>query len=312
MKVFSIARLLSGGCKCSGDLSFVRKLSVQQKWTVDSSSITEHQRKLRARGLPKQRPIDGVENIICVASGKGGVGKSTTTANLALAMSAVDPKLDIGILDADIYGPSIPKLMNLSGEPELSLDQKMIPLVNYGIKCMSMGFLVGDEAIVWRGLMVMSALEKLLRQVSWSPLDILLVDMPPGTGDVQLSIAQNLPVTGAVLVTTPQDIALMDVRRAESLFSRMQVPVLGLVENMSVYFCPTCGHSHHVFGHQGALRLAKELNVDILGEVPLYADICEMSDAGMPIVAALPDSPQAGVFKSIAVKILKKIALLPS
>ncbi|KAL8604202.1 hypothetical protein ACOMHN_014770 [Nucella lapillus] len=275
-------------------------------------SFTDHQSQLKARGLPKQRPIEGVEHIICVASGKGGVGKSTTAVNLALAMSAVDPKLEVGILDADIYGPSIPKLMNLYGEPALNKDNKMMPLVNYGIKCMSMGFLVGDSAIVWRGLMVMSALEKLFRQVSWSPLDFLIVDMPPGTGDVQLSIAQNLPVTGAVLVTTPQDIALADVRRGASVFRKVKTPVLGVVENMSVYMCPNCGHTHHIFGHSGAKKLANELGVDILGEVPLDGLICELSDAGLPIVVAQPKSPQAAVFKSIASKLLQKVSTLYS
>ncbi|KAK7111217.1 hypothetical protein V1264_010889 [Littorina saxatilis] len=272
-----------------------------------SPKQTDHQRQMMAKGLPKQRPIEGVKNIICVASGKGGVGKSTTTVNLALAIAAEDPKSKVGILDADIYGPSIPKLMNLSGEPELSADNKMEPLVNYGVKCMSMGFLVDEtSAIVWRGLMVMSAIEKLLRQVNWAPLDWLLVDMPPGTGDVQLSIAQSLPLKGAILVTTPQDIALADVRRGATMFQKVHVPVLGVVENMSVFVCPNCGTSHHIFGQKGAQKLSRETGIEILGEVPLDGRVCELSDAGQPIVVAEPNSSQTAVFKSIARKVLEK------
>ncbi|KAK7507333.1 hypothetical protein BaRGS_00001268 [Batillaria attramentaria] len=244
---------------------------------------------MMARGLPKQRPIEGVQNVLCVASGKGGVGKSTTAVNLALAIAAEKPKYKVGILDADVYGPSIPKLMNLSGEPALTADDKMEPLINYGIKCMSMGFLVDEKsAIVWRGLMVMSAIERLLRQVAWAPLDWLIVDMPPGTGDVQLSIAQNIPLTGAVLVTTPQDIALADVRRGAAMFQKVQVPVLGVIENMSVFVCPNCGHTEHIFGQMGAKKLSQEI-----GEIPLDRRVCELSDAGQPIVVSDPLSSQA-------------------
>ncbi|XP_025076482.1 iron-sulfur protein NUBPL-like isoform X2 [Pomacea canaliculata] len=260
--------------------------------TASKEKLDHHKRQMMAKGLPHQQPIEGVKNIICIASGKGGVGKSTVAVNLALAVAADNPKFKVGILDADIYGPSIPKLMNLSGEPLLTADKKMEPLVNYGIKCMSMGFLVDEAAaMVWRGLMVMSAIDRLLRQVDWAPLDWLIVDMPPGTGDVQLSISQNLPLKGAVLVTTPQDIALADVRRGTTMFRKVHVPVLGMVENMSVFVCPKCGHTEHIFGHDGAHTLAEELGIEVLGQ---------------PVVIADPEGSQTAVFKSIAKRVLEK------
>uniref|UniRef100_G3P9Q3 Iron-sulfur cluster transfer protein NUBPL n=1 Tax=Gasterosteus aculeatus aculeatus TaxID=481459 RepID=G3P9Q3_GASAC len=232
----------------------------------DSQALQERQRQQMAKGLPRQKPIAGVKQVVVVASGKGGVGKSTTAVNLALGLLANDPLKSVGLLDADVYGPSIPKLMNLKGNPELSDDNLMIPLVNYGVPCMSMGFLVDDVApIVWRGLMVMSAIERLLRHVDWGSLDYLVVDMPPGTGDVQLSISQNVPVAGAVIVSTPQDIALLDARRGAEMFRKVHVPVLGLVQNMSVFQCPKCDHRTHIFGSDGARRLADTLGVQLLG-----------------------------------------------
>lgn len=198
----------------------------QSQRSVDGKALQERQKQQMARGLPKQKPITGVKHVIVVASGKGGVGKSTTAVNLALGIMANDPSKAVGLLDADVYGPSVPKLMNLKGNPELSDNNRMIPLTNYGVPCMSMGFLVEDVApIVWRGLMVMSAIERLLRQVDWGSLDYLVVDMPPGTGDVQLSITQNIPITGAVIVSTPQDIALLDARRGAEMFRKVNVPV---------------------------------------------------------------------------------------
>uniref|UniRef100_A0A8B9RFK9 Iron-sulfur cluster transfer protein NUBPL n=2 Tax=Astyanax mexicanus TaxID=7994 RepID=A0A8B9RFK9_ASTMX len=230
-------------------------------------TLQERQRAHMARGLPKQKPIAGVKEVIVVASGKGGVGKSTTAVNLALGLTANDQSKQVGILDADVYGPSVPKLMNLRGNPELTDNNLMRPLTNFGIPCMSMGFLVEDTApIVWRGLMVMSAIEKLLRQVDWGLLDYLIVDMPPGTGDVQLSITQNIPIAGAVIVSTPQDIALLDARRGAEMFRKVNVPVLGLVQNMSVFQCPQCNHQTHIFGSDGARELARTLGVEVLGK----------------------------------------------
>ncbi|RMX46159.1 hypothetical protein pdam_00007832, partial [Pocillopora damicornis] len=201
-----------------------------------SKSLEEHQKQQMARGLPKKRPVDGVKHVVVVASGKGGVGKSTTSVNLALGMLASKQSLRVGLLDADIYGPSIPKMMNLRGQPELTKENMMKPLVNFGVPCMSMGFLVEEGApIVWRGLMVMSAVEKLIRQVAWGELDVLVIDMPPGTGDTQLSISQLIPISGAVIVTTPQDIALLDACRGTEMFRKVDVPVIGLIQNMSHY-----------------------------------------------------------------------------
>ncbi|XP_041374906.1 iron-sulfur protein NUBPL-like isoform X2 [Gigantopelta aegis] len=261
-----------------------------------------------ARGLPKRKPIPGVKNIIVVASGKGGVGKSTTAVNLALGIVANEPHVQVGLLDADVFGPSIPRMMNLSGKPQISSDNLLVPLVNYGIKCMSIGFLVEEKAaIIWRGPMVMSAIEKLLRQVAWSPVDYLVIDMPPGTGDTQLSISQNVPISGSVIVTTPQDIALLDARRGAEMFRKVDIPVLGVVQNMSVFICPNCGHQEHIFGKDGAERMAKEINVQVLGNIPLDKSIRELSDTGQPIVIARPDSPQAEAYKSIAATIVKQL-----
>ncbi|XP_062946698.1 iron-sulfur cluster transfer protein NUBPL isoform X3 [Cynocephalus volans] len=255
-----------------------------------------------SRGLPKQKPIEGVKQTVVVASGKGGVGKSTTAVNLALALAANDSSKAIGLLDVDVYGPSIPKMMNLKGNPELSQSNLMRPLLNYGIACMSMGFLVEETApVVWRGLMVMSAIEKLLRQillwgrhhaVDWGQLDYLVVDMPPGTGDVQLSVSQNIPISGAVIVSTPQDIALMDAHKGAEMFRKVNVPVLGLVQNMSVFQCPKCKHKTHIFGADGARKLARTLDLDVLGDIPLHLNIREASDIGQPIVFSQPESDE--------------------
>ncbi|KAM3595058.1 uncharacterized protein V6R79_017787 [Siganus canaliculatus] len=276
--------------------------------SVDSKSLQERQKQHMARGLPKQKPIAGVKQVIVVASGKGGVGKSTTAVNLALGLMANDSSKSVGLLDADVYGPSVPKLMNLKGNPELSDNNLMIPLTNYGVPCMSMGFLVEDVApIVWRGLMVMSAIEKLLRQVDWGTLDYLVVDMPPGTGDVQLSISQNIPVAGAVIVSTPQDIALLDARRGAEMFKKVHVPVLGLVQNMSVFQCPNCNHQTHIFGSDGARELADKMGVRLLGDVPLHLNIREMSDRGTPVVVSAPDSPEADAYRKVAAAVVQRL-----
>ncbi|XP_078190873.1 iron-sulfur cluster transfer protein NUBPL isoform X7 [Callithrix jacchus] len=269
-----------------------------------------------SRGLPKQKPIEGVKQVIVVASGKGGVGKSTTAVNLALALAANDSSKAIGLLDVDVYGPSIPKMMNLKGNPELSQSNLMKPLLNYGIACMSMGFLVEEsEPVVWRGLIVMSAVEKLLRQilyffdfkVDWGQLDYLVVDMPPGTGDVQLSVSQNIPITGAVIVSTPQDIALLDAHKGAEMFRKVHVPVLGLIQNMSVFQCPKCKHKTHIFGADGARKLAQTLGLEVLGDIPLHLNIREASDTGQPIVFSQPDSDEAKAYLRIAVEVVRRL-----
>ncbi|GLD47546.1 iron-sulfur protein NUBPL isoform X3 [Lates japonicus] len=281
---------------------------IRYQRSVDSKALQERQKQQMARGLPKQKPIAGVKQVIVVASGKGGVGKSTTAVNLALGLMTNNPSKSVGLLDADVYGPSIPKLMNLKGNPELTDNNRMVPLTNYGIPCMSMGFLVEDVApIVWRGLMVMSAIEKLLRQVDWGSLDYLVVDMPPGTGDVQLSITQNIPIAGAVIVSTPQDIALLDARRGAEMFKKVNVPVLGLVQNMSVFQCPNCNHQTHIFGSDGARQLAETLGVQFLGDVPLHLNIREMSDRGKPVVVSSPDSPEAEAYRKVASAVVQRL-----
>ncbi|KAI9025065.1 nucleotide binding protein [Phycomyces nitens] len=263
------------------------------------------------RGLPKKMPIAGVKRVIAVSSGKGGVGKSTTAVNLALAAAGMKQK--VGILDADIFGPSIPSLMNLNGEPELSEKGKacdrLIPLQNYGVKCMSMGFLVDKEApIVWRGLMVMKALQQLLHEVDWGHLDLLVIDMPPGTGDVQLTISQQVVLDGAVIISTPQDIALIDAVKGVNMFKKVNVPILGMVQNMSLFICPNCNHESHIFGHDGAARMAEKMEIPFLGEVPLHADICKLSDSGKPIVISQPDSPFAAHYKQISGRLLDQLS----
>ncbi|XP_038865697.1 iron-sulfur protein NUBPL isoform X1 [Salvelinus namaycush] len=285
------------------------------KTSGSERSLQERQKQHMARGLPKQKPIAGVKQVIVVASGKGGVGKSTTAVNLALGLTANDPSKTVGILDADVYGPSVPKLMSLKGNPELTDSRRhrseynlMRPLMNFGIPCMSMGFLVEDVApIVWRGLMVMSAIEKLLRQVDWGLLDYLVIDMPPGTGDVQLSITQNVPIAGAVIVSTPQDIALLDARRGAEMFRKVNVPVLGIVQNMSVFQCPKCNHQTHIFGADGARALADTLGVQVLGDIPLHLSIREMSDRGQPVVVSSPDSPEAEAYRKVATAVVQRL-----
>ncbi|XP_061467583.1 iron-sulfur protein NUBPL isoform X3 [Rhineura floridana] len=266
-----------------------------------------------AKGLPKQKPIQGVKQVLVIASGKGGVGKSTTAVNVALALATNDSTKAVGLLDADVYGPSIPKMMNLKGNPEVTPKNLMRPLVNYGIACMSIGFLVEETApIVWRGLMVMSAVEKLLRQVDWHQLDYLVIDMPPGTGDVQLSISQNIPIAGAVIVSTPQDIALLDARKGTEMFKKVNVPVLGLVQNMSLFQCPKCKYESHIFGADGVRNLARDLGLDVLGDIPLHVHIRETSDAGKPIVVSDPQSKEAQAYLKIAAEIVKRLPVSPA
>ena len=248
------------------------------------------------RGL---QPLPGVKNLIAVASGKGGVGKSTTAANLALALQAEGAR--VGLLDADIYGPSVPMMMGVSGRPQSEDGKTMQPLLGHGVQVMSIGFLVpDDQAMIWRGPMATGALEQLLRQTAWDDLDYLVVDLPPGTGDIQLTLAQRVPVTGALIVSTPQDIALIDAKKAVRMFEKVGVPMLGLVENMAVYCCPNCGHAEHIFGADGGKAMAAQFGLSYLGALPLMRSIREQSDAGTPPVVAEPEGVVAGLYKALA------------
>jgi ATP-binding protein involved in chromosome partitioning len=251
--------------------------------------------------------VPGVKTIVAVASGKGGVGKSTTSTNLAVGLASLG--LSVGILDADIYGPSQPRMMGISGRPS-SPDGKILrPMENYGVKCMSMGFLVAEDTpMIWRGPMVQSALQQMLRDVEWGELDIMVIDMPPGTGDAQLTIAQQVPLSGAVIVSTPQDIALIDAKKGLNMFRKVDVPVLGIVENMSYFTCPNCGHESHIFSHGGARREAETLGMEFLGELPLDIEIRETSDGGRPIVVSKPDSPHSRVYVAIAQRVWEKVS----
>ncbi|MBZ8134171.1 iron-sulfur cluster carrier protein ApbC [Afifella sp. IM 167] len=253
---------------------------------------------------PQKVGVPGVKKIIAVASGKGGVGKSTTAVNLALGLKANG--LSVGILDADVYGPSLPRLLGISGRPR-ELEGKVIePMENFGLKVMSMGFLVEEETpMIWRGPMVMSALSQLLREVAWGELDVLVVDMPPGTGDAQLTMAQQVPLAGAVIVSTPQDLALIDARKGINMFNRVNVPVLGIVENMSYFLCPHCGERSDIFGHGGAEHEAERIDVPFLGAVPLHMAIRETSDSGKPVVASDPDSEHARIYRLIAARVME-------
>jgi ATP-binding protein involved in chromosome partitioning len=250
--------------------------------------------------------VPGIEAIIAVASGKGGVGKSTTAVNLALALKANG--LRVGILDADVYGPSMPRLLGITGRPQQIENRIIVPMENFGIKVMSMGFLVDEgTAMIWRGPMVQSALMQMLREVAWGDLDVLVVDMPPGTGDAQLTMAQQVPLSGAVIVSTPQDLALIDARKGLNMFNKVEVPVLGIVENMSYFIAPDTGNRYDIFGHGGARAEAEAIGVPFLGEVPLTISIREHSDAGTPVVVAEPDSPQTAVYLSIAEKVWAQV-----
>jgi len=250
--------------------------------------------------------VPGVRHIVAVASGKGGVGKSTTAVNLALALAAEGQR--VGLLDADIYGPSQPRMMGIAGRPASPDGKTLRPMQNFGVKCMSMGFLVAEDTpMIWRGPMVQSALSQMLRDVDWGELDVLVVDMPPGTGDAQLTMAQQVPLSGAVIVSTPQDIALIDARKGLNMFRKVDVPVLGIIENMSLYICPNCGHEAHIFGHGGAVREAEKLGVELLGEIPLDIAIRETSDGGRPIVVSAPESSHAQAYLAIARRIVAKL-----
>ena len=266
-----------------------------------ATKITAHSVQRGVQLLPK------VKNIVAVASGKGGVGKSTTAVNLALALAAEGAA--VGILDADIYGPSQPMMMGIEGRPESADGKTMEPLENFGVQVMSIGFLVDpSDPMIWRGPMATQALEQLLRQTNWGDLDYLIVDMPPGTGDIQLTLSQRVPLTGAVIVTTPQDIALLDAKKGLKMFEKVGVPILGIVENMAVHVCSNCGHAEHIFGAGGGERMAKEYGVDYLGGLPLTMSIREQADSGRPTVVSDPDGEIAAIYRSVARQMAVKIA----
>jgi ATP-binding protein involved in chromosome partitioning len=258
------------------------------------------------RSAPGRTPVAGIQHIIAVASGKGGVGKSTTAVNLALALSGLG--LKVGLLDADIYGPSIPRLLAITGKPDTTPEKKLNPMQKFGLKVMSMGFVVAEDTpMIWRGPMVMSAITQLLREVDWGQLDVLVCDLPPGTGDAQLTMAQSVPLSGAVIVSTPQDIALIDARKGLNMFRKVDVPVLGIVENMSYFTCPHCGGRTDIFSHGGARHEAEKMQTPFLGEIPLDIKIRETSDAGTPIVAQQPDSPHSAAYRAVAEQVWRQL-----
>ena len=288
-------------------------VTLTAEWRARSATLRPPKRTARpisatpATAPARLLPIPGVRHIIAVASGKGGVGKSTVACNLAVGLAKLG--LRIGVLDADLFGPSMPKLFGIDAKPEMTPDgHKLVPLEAYGVKVMSIGFLVEEGApVIWRGPMVMSALNQLLREVDWGDLDVLVVDMPPGTGDTQLTMAQNVPLSGAVIVSTPQDLALIDARRGIAMFNQVHVPLIGVVENMSYFICPHCGGRTDVFSHAGAQREAEKRGVPFLGEVPLDIAIRANSDEGRPVVASLPDSGHAAAFLDIARRVAQTL-----
>ncbi len=254
-------------------------------------------------GLPPKMPVDGVRSVIAVASGKGGVGKSTVAVNLALALMTLGRK--VGVLDADLYGPSVPLLLGLEGQPIVRDDGLFVPQQAFGLEAISIGLMLqGDQAVIWRGPIAASGLRQLLRETAWGDLDILIIDLPPGTGDIQLSLCQQVELAGAVIVSTPQDLSLIDARKAMNMFRKLDVPLLGIVENMSYFIAPDTGNRYDIFGHGGAGKTAGELGVPFLGEIPLHMTVREQSDLGRPVVATMPEGPEAAAFKEVAAKLL--------
>ena len=278
-------------------LQGVDEVATDISWKIESHSVQKN-----------LKPMENIKNVIAVASGKGGVGKSTTAVNLALALSAEGAI--VGMLDADIYGPSQPRMLGVTGQPQSTDGKSLEPMESLGLQAMSIGFLIDEETpMIWRGPMVTQALEQLLNDTRWRNLDYLIVDLPPGTGDIQLTLAQKIPVSGAIIVTTPQDIALLDARKGLKMFEKVEVPVLGVVENMSIHICSNCGHEEPIFGEGGAKRLADESSVELLGQLPLDIRIREQSDGGEPTVVAMPDSRISEIYREIARKAAGKLAV---
>lgn len=279
---------------------------------TSASVVLTAERPRSTAAKPEPRPsgkpaVPGIRHMVAVGSGKGGVGKSTTAVNLAVALAQLGER--VGLLDADIYGPSLPRMMGITGKPKTEGGKKLLPMEAYGVKVMSMGFLIEEDApMIWRGPMVQSALQQMLGDVVWGELDVLVIDLPPGTGDAQLTMAQRVPLSGAVIVSTPQDIALLDARKAINMFRKVDVPILGVVENMAYYCCPSCGHRAEIFGHGGARATAERYETAFLGEIPLTIEIRETSDAGTPVVASARDSAQAGAYRSVAEAVATALA----
>ena len=278
-------------------LDGVSSAEIDTSWDIASHSVQG--------GM---NPLEGIKNVIAVASGKGGVGKSTTAVNLALALQQEGAR--VGVLDADIYGPSVPRMLGIDGKPESTDGKSLEPMGGHGLQAMSIGFMIDEETpMIWRGPMVTQALEQLLRDTRWKSLDYLVIDLPPGTGDVQLTLAQKVPVSGAVIVTTPQDIALLDARKGLKMFEKVEVPVLGVVENMSIHICSQCGHAEHIFGQGGGEKMCEQHNVDFLGALPLDISIRENADGGHPSVADDPDSKASEIYRDIARRTAAKLSL---
>jgi ATP-binding protein involved in chromosome partitioning len=292
--------------------SYRDELAAEIKEKLAGAGITDAEvvieTRVQAHSVQKSlKRVEGIKNIIAVASGKGGVGKSTTSVNLALALAA--DGASVGILDADIYGPSQPRMLGIEGQPESKDGTTLEPMENHGLKAMSIGFLIDEDTpMIWRGPMVTQALEQLLNDTQWGELDYLVIDLPPGTGDTQLTLSQKIPVSGAVIVTTPQDIALLDARKGLKMFEKVEVPILGIVENMSIHICSECGHAEHIFGEGGGQRMSEEYDVDYLGGLPLNIKIREQADNGNPTVAAEPDGQITGMYKEISRKMAASLA----
>lgn len=299
------------GFPCKGyHETLTKELTAKLKTIAGIGQVEVHlTSKIATHAVQKGvKPIEGVKNIIAVASGKGGVGKSTTAVNLALALAVEGA--NVGILDADIYGPSQPRMLGVNTQPESKDGNSLEPVIGHGLQTMSIGYLIEEETpMIWRGPMVTQALEQLLKDTRWQNLDYLIVDLPPGTGDTQLTLAQKIPVSGAVIVTTPQDIALLDARRGLKMFEKVNVPVLGIVENMSIHICSKCGHAEHIFGEGGGLRMASEADVDLLGALPLDIKIREDTDGGKPSVVSDPNGRVAQIFRDIARRVSAKLSL---